>query len=161
MSSEEIVLTARCSSHHSCEHTIVCFASSHPRPVAQFLNSINVEYSFFKPSNLFFNCFFVRLSPDFCANLETTFFQPVVVKSPIGLLPAFISSLQASSKWFTKPSLQSALSPILELSKKNFRKYSTIHHISSRAEGIGPGEAGDLGTMDGDDGEQPRAAAGR
>src|SRR5687768_6374418 len=61
---DNIVLTARCSSHHSSEQPIVCFASSHPRPVAQFLKSINVEYSFLRRSNLFFNCFFVLLSLD-------------------------------------------------------------------------------------------------
>jgi hypothetical protein len=89
--------------------------------VAKFLNSINAEYSFFNPSNLFFNCFFVRLSPDFCANLEKKFFQPILVNCPFGLLPASISYLQASNKLLKKLSLQSALSPILEPSKKKFR----------------------------------------
>ena len=77
MDNEGIELTARCSSHHSLEQLTVCFASFHPRPVALFFNSINHVYSFFILSNLFFNCFFVCLSPIFSSYLDLRFFPSV------------------------------------------------------------------------------------
>jgi hypothetical protein len=48
----------------------------------------------FNPSNLFFNCFSVRLSPDFCANLETKFFQPVLVNGPIANFYFFFAGIK-------------------------------------------------------------------
>lgn len=53
------------SSHHSFEHTTICFASSHPSLVAKKFNSINNVKSFFIPSSLFFNRVLTSFIPDF------------------------------------------------------------------------------------------------
>lgn len=54
----------------------------------------------------------------FSSYLDLRFFQPVVVKFPKGLFPASISPLQISMKCLVLASHQSALSAILQSSKR-------------------------------------------
>jgi len=130
MNNDSKVLTARCSSHHSLEHSTVHFASFHPSPVALFFNSMNHLYSFFILSHLFLSCFFVSFWPVFSSCLDITFFQPVLLKNPNGLFPAYISPLQISIKCLTLASHQSALSAILEWRKKTLIQFS-YHNMTT------------------------------
>lgn len=101
---------ARCSLHHSLEHTTIWFASSHPSPVVKCFNSINNVNSLFIVSNLFFNCVFTNFYPDRAKNFSTRLLQPFLVHKPFGRFPASTSSMQMSMKCFKFLSFHTAFS---------------------------------------------------